>query len=374
MLNYEFPPIGGGSGNATRHMLREFARSGDLEIDLITSSESGFRIEELSSTIRIHRLPVGKRDLLYWRSIELLRYSWGAYRYAKRLVERARFDVCHCWSGWPPGVIGHLLRARVPYVVSLRGSDVPGYSRRLARLDLLVFRPLSRWVWSRAAALIANSADLRALAHGTYRHPIEVIPNGVDTELFAPPHEPPPRERGATPLELLYVGRFVERKNVPLLLQAMSRVGGCRLTLVGDGKCAREWSALTHALGLDERVRFVGHVPHGELAPYYRDADVFVLTSDSEGMSNSLLEAMASGLAIVSTDTGGASELVGSGGWIVPTGQVGPLATALESLARDPKQVLCMKREARQRALGQTWRLVSERYREVYQQSARHPA
>jgi glycosyltransferase involved in cell wall biosynthesis len=374
MLNYEFPPIGGGSGNATRHMLREFARSDDLEIDLITSSESGFRIDRFSDRIRIHRLPVQKRELLYWRTPELLRYSWGAYRYARRLLEQARFDVCHCWSGWPPGVIGHLLRARLPYVVSLRGSDVPGYSQRLARLDSLVFRPLSRRVWSGAAALIANSSDLRALARRTSRHPIEVIPNGVDTEVFTPRSASPSGERADAPLELLYVGRFVERKNVPLLLNAMSHVRECRLTLVGDGKCAREWRHLTRALGLDERVRFIGHVPHDELGGWYARADVFVLTSDSEGMSNSLLEAMASGLAIVSTDTGGASELVGSGGLIVPRGEVGPIASALRSLVSDPGLVLRMKREARQRALGLTWSHVADRYREVYARAVRQPA
>jgi glycosyltransferase involved in cell wall biosynthesis len=369
MLNYEFPPIGGGSGNATSHLLREFARAGDLDIDLVTSSEGGFRIEPFSERIRLHRLPVGKKDLLYWRTVELIRYSWRAYRYAERLLAQGRYDVCHCWSGWPPGVIGHLLERRVPYVVSLRGSDVPGYSRRLRRLDGIVFKPLSRRVWSRSSALVANSSDLRTLALRTHQHPIDVIPNGVDTEKFAPSDSGTTPVAADSPLRLLYVGRFVERKNVPLLLRAMTRVSGCTLTLVGDGKCAAEWRDLVRTLGLGERVHFAGHVPHDRLGRHYRAADVFVLPSDREGMSNSLLEALASGLAIVSTDTGGASELVGSSGLVVPTGEVEPLAAALESLVRDPALVQRMKAEARRRAGTLTWRSVSERYREVYQRA-----
>jgi glycosyltransferase involved in cell wall biosynthesis len=366
MLNYEFPPIGGGSGNATSHLLREFARAGDLQVDLITSSESGFRVETLSAAIRVHRLPVGKRDLLYWRPVELLRYSLGAYRYTNRLLERERFDLCHCWSGWPPGLIGYLLERRVPYVVGLRGSDVPGYSQRLRRLDGLVFKPLSRRVWSRASALVANSTDLRALALRTdATSAIDVIPNGVDTQSFSPP-DPVQPEREESALRLLFVGRFVGRKNVPLLLRAMTRVDGCTLTLIGDGRDAPKLRSLVRELGLGDRVRFLGHVPHDQLASHYGQADVFVLPSDREGMSNSLLEALASGLAVVSTHTGGAADLVGAAGLIVPTGQLDPLVVALASLVRDRALVGRMRAEARRRAGRLSWRVVADRYLELY--------
>jgi glycosyltransferase involved in cell wall biosynthesis len=369
MINYELPPIGGGSGNATAHLLREFARAGDLEVDLVTSSESGFRVEPFSAGIRIHRLPVGKRDLLYWRTVELLRFSLGAYRYARELLDRERFDVCHCWSGWPPGLIGHLLETRVPNVVALRGSDVPGYSHRLRGLDPLVFRPLSRRVWSHAAGLVANSSDLRSLALSTYRGSIEVIPNGVDTEKFAPADSQLTPDQPGVPLRLLFVGRFVGRKNVPLLLRAMTRVEACTLTLIGDGRDAAKLRSLVSELGLTERTRFLGHVPHEDLPRHYRDADVFVLPSDREGMSNSLLEALASGLAVVSTDTGGAADLVGPAGLIVPTGGLEPLAAALASLARDRALVGRMRSEARRRAAGLSWGAVADRYREVYERA-----
>jgi glycosyltransferase involved in cell wall biosynthesis len=365
MLNYEFPPIGGGSGNATAHLLREFARAGDLEVDLITSSETEFRVERLSTAIRVHRLPVGKRDLLYWRTLELLRYSLGAYRYAVELLERQSFDLCHCWSGWPPGLIGYLLAHRLPYVVALRGSDVPGYSARLRRLDGPVFKPLSRRVWSRASGLVANSTDLRALAFRTHQDPIEVIPNGVDTQKFTPAGPPAEPERGEA-LRLLFVGRFDGRKNVPLLLRAMTRVEGCALTLIGDGRDASRLRSLVRELGLGDRVRFLGRVPHDQLASHYRSADVFVLPSDREGMSNSLLEALASGLAVVSTDTGGASDLVGAAGLIVPAGELDRLAAALASLVRDRALVSRMREEARRRASGLGWPAVADRYRELY--------
>ena len=142
------------------------------------------------------------------------------------------------------------------------------------------------------------------------------------------------------------------------------------MALVGDGKCAPAWRELVQALGLEDRVHFVGHVPHDVLALQYRAAEVFVLPSDREGMSNSLLEALASGLAVVSTDTGGASELIGSAGLIVPTGEVEPLAAAIESLVRDRSVVQRMQAEATRRARNLTWRSVADRYRELYEQAA----
>jgi glycosyltransferase involved in cell wall biosynthesis len=363
MLNYEFPPIGGGSGNATRYMLREFARAGDLDVEVVTSSDDEFRIEQFAARIRVHRLPVGKKELHHWAPLELLRYSWRAYWYTRRLIDRQRFDICHCWSGWPPGVIGHLLRTRTPYIVGLRGSDVPGYNPRLARFDRLVFAPLSRRVWSHARELVANSEDLSALAQRTYSAAMRVIPNGVDAEEFAP---------GAgmgRALRLLFVGRFVDRKNVPLVLRAMQHLSECTLTLVGEGKRDAKWRELARDLGIADRIRFVGHVAHVNLSPYYKDADVFVLPSDAEGMSNSLLEAMASGLAIVATDTGGASGLVGSAGVIVPAGDDAAFATALQSLVSNRHAVHRMKIEARRRALTRTWRAVADEYRSVYEQA-----
>ena len=361
MLNYEFPPLGGGAGNATRYLLREFARTGGLQVDLVTSSDGAFRVEEFAEGITIHRVPVGKREFHHWRPLELVRYSWRAYRYANRLLRESQYDICHCWAGWPSGVIGHLLRARVPYLVALRGSDVPGYSRRLAALDGLVFAPISRRVWSHAAAVVANSEDLGILAQDTRPTELRVIPNGVDTDEFAPGGG-----EGAT-LRLLFVGRFVDRKNVPIVMRAVQALNDVSLTLVGEGKRDAEWRQLAAELRLGGRVRFVGHVAHEHLHQYYGEADVFVLPSEAEGMSNSLLEAMASGLAIVATDTGGAKGLVGSAGVIVPRGDEAALAAALEALVRDRGSVRRMKAEARRLALTRTWRAVAAEYREVYE-------
>ena len=107
MLNYEFPPIGGGSGNATYHLLTELSRFPSLQIDLITSKlGAGVERTRFSPSIELFKLPVGKRSPHFWTAPEIARWTWKAYATARRLTRERQYDVCHCWSGWPSGIIG----------------------------------------------------------------------------------------------------------------------------------------------------------------------------------------------------------------------------------------------------------------------------
>lgn len=109
-------------------------------------------------------------------------------------------------GGWPSGIIGYRLRRRFPYIVALRGSDVPGYSKRLWLLDPLVFRHVSCGVWRDSARLLALSDNLRRLAWRTGPGiDIDVLPNGVDTARFAP-------ARARPPFGLLFVGRLIDAR------------------------------------------------------------------------------------------------------------------------------------------------------------------
>ena len=139
--NYEYPPLGGGAGNATEYMLREFATFSDMEIVLVTSSVDGVhRTEYPAPNVRIERLPVGKkdgaRDLHFQSKANLLSYSWKSWVFSRALLKREQFDCMHAFFSVPSGFVMRLLSMefRIPYIVSLRGSDVPGYSERFKNL------------------------------------------------------------------------------------------------------------------------------------------------------------------------------------------------------------------------------------------------
>jgi glycosyltransferase involved in cell wall biosynthesis len=184
-LNYEFPPLGGGAGNATKYLFSEFAKRDGLEIDLITSSTDKFKIEKFAKNICVHYLDIGKKGNVHYQSNrDLLKYSWKAYFYGKSLIKKKKFNLIHAFFGIPCGYIA--MRLGLPYIVSLRGSDVPFYNSRFAKLDKLVFYRLSRRIWRRARAVIANSEDLKRLAVKTFSGEIGVIPNGINTSEFKP--------------------------------------------------------------------------------------------------------------------------------------------------------------------------------------------
>ena len=287
MINYEFPPLGGGTGMACAALLEEFRQSQNLHVELITSS-SNRQVQCLSHSdrINIHYLPTPKQDRHYWRMSELFGWTMQALGYASALTRAQRFDLCHCWGGWPSGIVGLRLSRRQPYIVSLRGSDVPGYNKRLRVLDPLVMRHLSRCIWSRAARVVAVSRNLRALAVQTQpTADIDVIPNGVDVNRFRPAAPGVPG--------LLFVGRLIERKNTHILVEAFSRLAGhypdLTLTIAGDGPERPRLEGLVRRHGIGERVRFRGHLSGDALAGAYEESSILILPADTDAMPNVVL-------------------------------------------------------------------------------------
>lgn len=223
-----------------------------------------------------------------------------------RLFRNSRVDIVHTRNvtAFFYGLVAARL-AGVPAVVhSEHGRTFPERPRR-AMAQRLMLRGTD--------AAFAVSAQLRAdlvRELGVDRERFEVIHNGVDVTAFcaAGPHVPSPRT-----MCIGSVGRLVPVKNYSLLLQAFARLPlslPCRLVLVGDGSERAALSKLATELGILDRVEFAGH--RDDVAQLLRAMDIFVLPSLSEGLSNTLLEAMAAGVPVIASDVGGNREIVES--------------------------------------------------------------
>jgi glycosyltransferase involved in cell wall biosynthesis len=370
MLNYEYPPVGGGAANATRYILREMVRSGQVQVDLVTSSAGrADSITEPEPGLRIHYLNVRKRSMHYWTHREIVTYLVRGRTYASRLMATGEFDCCHAMLGFPAGLIAKLIcRGRRPYIVSLRGSDVPGFNRRFA-LHYHALRPVFRRIWRSAAATVANSAGLRDLAIETDPTvAIDVIPNGIDLDEFSPADPAP-----TGPFRLVCVSRLISRKAIDVLITAFaivySRFPDAELVIVGDGVLDSQLRDLAARFGLAGAIRFEGCQPHEKIAGFYRSAHMFVLPSRHEGMSNAMLEAMACGLPVVVTNTGGTAELVKDNGIIVPTDDPGQLATAMLTLLDDENRRRDAGRASRTIARKFGWQSCAHQYIETYREA-----
>jgi glycosyltransferase involved in cell wall biosynthesis len=223
--------------------------------------------------------------------------------------EGLEFDLIDAHYYYPDGVAAALLarRLRKPFTVTARGTDlnlVPRFSWP---------RAMIRWAAGSAAASIAVCQALKdvLVELGVPASQVHVLRNGVDLGLFRPLDRMELRSQmGLKGPVLLSVGHLVERKGHHLVLEALSRLPEGTLLIVGDGPERARLVALAKKLQIEDRVRFLGAVPHERLPELYNVGDLLVLASSREGWANVLLEAMACGTPVVATRIWGTPEVV----------------------------------------------------------------
>jgi len=367
MLNYEFPPIGGGGGNAHLHILTEYAAQKQLEVDVLTSApKPGFTSEQFSDNIRIYKVGIHKKQLHYWRKVEVIEWLAKAAGRYRELLKTNHYDLVHAFFGFPSGWMCYRTAAKLPYIISLRGSDVPGYNVRLG-LDYHLLAGLFRRIWSSAAAVVANSQGLKKLAQQFMPElDIEVIPNGIDTEKFQPPQSKSPGK----PIRALAVGRLINRKRIDLLIEAIARArkAGLDVTLsiAGQGNLLAELQAIAGKLNVTDRIIFMGRVPPEQMPQVYREHDIFLMSSAHEGMSNAMLEAMASGLPIVTTRCEGVAELITDNGIVLDRPEPEKIASAINQIDENRALYDSMSACSREQAEKFNWLAVADKYIDCY--------
>lgn len=367
MLNYEFPPIGGGAGNAHLCLLREYVNHGGLKVDVLTSApKPGFSVEKFSENITVYKVGLHKKNLHFWRKQEVVEWLVKARFHYHKMLRGNDYGLVHAFFGFPTGWLCYKSADKLPYIISLRGSDVPGYNIRLG-LDYKLLAGLFRRIWSSASAVVANSNGLQKLALQFMPDlDIKVIPNGIDMEKFYPSG----KHKLAKPLQVLTVCRLITRKRVDLLIEAVSfaKESGfnIQLNIAGEGNLMEKLQGLTRTLKVADSVNFMGRVPAERMPQVYRDNDIFVMSSAHEGMSNAMLEAMASGLPIITTRCEGVEELISDNGIVVEKAEASEIAAAIRKLADDEGAYKKMSIAARKRSEQFSWQSVAEGYLACY--------
>lgn len=299
------------------------------------------------------------------RSGHDLRFVYELYRVFRQ--ERPTIVHTHGWGTLVEGLAAARL-AGVPFVVhGEHGTmDLRQHTRRI-----------QRWVWRRCDRVLSVSsrlADRMAAETGFPRERIQTIRNGVDHARFAAASAQRGREIiiGAASAPIVsIIGRLVPVKGHEVYLRSLAnlRERGVAFqgVIIGDGVRRQELEQLARDLGLSAAVRFVGH--HENVADLLAASDVFVLSSHSEGLSNTILEAMAAGLPVVATHVGGADELVtpGVNGLLVPKNNPDALAAAIADVLADPTRRRQMGVESRRIVETRfTMARMVEEYRDMY--------
>jgi glycosyltransferase involved in cell wall biosynthesis len=367
MFNYEFPPLGGGTGTVNKEILKQFRNHPEIKIDLITSTRGKEReFEEFAENINIYKYPVNNQDIHSSSNRELITYTWHALWAAFKLARKEKYDMSMIWCTLPAGPIGFLLKLffRIPYMVRVSGSDIPGFSIRFKWVRYL--SPMLKRIWRSSSITIGKcQKEVSMLSAIDSKSTFGKIENGIDSSRFQPKQG---TRQAHEPIRVICVARLIPRKGVPILIQAADILHKkeipLHVSLVGSGEEEEKYKAMVQTLGLEEVVHFDGYVPREKMGQKYAESDAFVLPSYNEGMSNAVLEAMAAGLPVIVTPTGGTDELVtqGENGFIFDFDDSETLASQIEILANDPVKSAAMGKAARKRAEAQDWGTIAGAY------------
>ena len=254
------------------------------------------------------------------------------------LAEHARqpFDILHAQYGYPCGwaVLEASREVGVPNVVSIQGGDGHWVGSCCETHRLAMVRVLDH----AGAVLIGCQSFAEEVIHrlGTDPARFTIVPGAVDVTRFAPEDRAPDG-----PPVLLYHGRVDVRKGVLDMLEALAPLAAegvaFQLLISGIGPTYDETAARITALGLEAHARMTGYVDYENVPAIYRQADIFVSPTYAEGFSNTILEAMASGLAVVSCRSVGVVDCIrdGENGLLTDPGDVPALSAALRRVLTD---------------------------------------
>lgn len=343
----DYAPATGGTASQTRRQALEAARRG-WQVDVLTRrNRRSWPRSELRDGVRVRR--VGPPSTDPFRHGAAL--AWTAVALAARYRGADAVQVVMDGDSAAAAVLAGL-GERTTMMWATLGDATALSGGRLGRLRRALLRRCRH---------VALTEEMRREVDGTGLPVDAVIPVPVDLARFRPPR---PGERDSararlglgTGLVVAFTGHLVARKGVDLLLDAFAGLvaGGVDAQLVlagaGDGRpddLTAGLRAAVAAAGLGGRVRFAGAVD--DVVPYLHAADVFCLASRREGMPNSLLEAMACGLACVAPPSAGGEVLAGGAGVVPASNAPADLLAALDGLARDPERRAELGRAAAER-------------------------
>ncbi|WP_198135994.1 glycosyltransferase family 4 protein [Roseiflexus castenholzii] len=358
-LNYEYPPLGGGASPVTRALCEHLAAVGH-EVDVVTMGYQHLPQFEISGRVRVIRVPALRRSMVRAETPELLSYIASALLPTLALTQRRRYNVVHAHFIVPTGILAAAVRrvSGLPLVITAHGSDVPGYNPdRFTRGHRLI-APVWRVVAHSADVIVSPSHYLRALIQRTCERPVEVIPYGFD---------PPPVRISKRKRRILFVSRLFPRKGAHYLLEALAGLplDGWEITIAGDGPMLEALQAQAQHLGLS--VDWRGFIKGAPLDELYASSAIFVFPSTNDNFPVVLLEALAGGCAVITTNISGMPEVVGDAGILVPPQDVPALRDAIRRLMNDDDLRADLSARARARIAHFAWDNVIRRYLEVYQ-------
>jgi glycosyltransferase involved in cell wall biosynthesis len=366
-INYEYPPIGGGAAQASKYLGEALVGMGH-HVAVLTSSHKDLQGLAVENGVWVYRIR-SHRPYAYRAGMpEMISFMLAGTLAAGNIARRTKAEGAIAFFTIPGGPIACMLKIMMslPYVISLRGGDVPGHVPGISGMHTMT-APLRRAILNASHGIVANSLSLAQKSFEADPYPVSVIPNGVDTEFFRP------RPRQDTPFRILYAGRLHPEKNLSFLLDQLELFSRderipFELHIAGEGPGEADLRAHADSLSIRHRVVWHGWCGRDDLRTLYQEAACLVNSSFYEGMSNVILEAMASGIPVVASSVPGNTDLIDHGktGILFALDDPSSLRSSLKALAENHAYAEALGRNARAFVEREhTWGEAARRYLEI---------
>ena len=332
VMNFEYPPLGGGASPVTYEISRGLARLGH-SVTVVTMSYRGLPKHEKTDDIDIYRVKSIRRKKEMCGTIEMLSYVISSIFFLRKHLKNNKYDICHCHFIIPTGIIALWAKKRygLEYVITSHGSDVPGYNSDRFSFQHKFTRPLLKLICKNAKQLCSPSVYLKNLTTSQIgNYDIRHIPNGIDLENFK-------LDLSRTKKNIILTsGRLLKRKGFHTLIRAVHDTElPFEVHIAGDGPYREKLEKL--AANSKTKIVFHGWIDKGsgELIGLYEDASIYVLASSKENASIALLEGMAAKCVVITTNVSGCPETVGDSGYLIDYDDSDTLRDILKRLSED---------------------------------------
>jgi glycosyltransferase involved in cell wall biosynthesis len=366
VVTYEYPPVGGGGGQAAQDICRELVNRGH-DVHILTAHYKNLPRKEIQDGIQVIRVPSARTQPYRAGLLAMFGFVvaglWAGIKYVREHPP----DIIHVHFAVPSGPVAWALSryAHVPYVLTAHLGDVPqGVPEKTGHWFRWIY-PFTPPIWRHASRVVAVSEYTRQLALQHYPVDPLVIPNGVDLSLIDPK-----QVQVNDPPQIIFAGRFMQQKDPLQLVRTLSDLKNLnwKCSMLGDGPLYLDVLEEIKRCSLEKRITLSGWVTPQEVIRNLSMSDILFMPSLSEGLPVIGVQSLAMALAIVASKIGGFIDIVeeGKNGYLVEPTNPDGYYLALKKLLTDNSLLKRYRLASREKARDFDIQRVAQAYENVF--------